>query len=54
MQGGNTQMQTGNVVAGSPKVFKEMLQRLNGVTIAEVVEETDVKAKLSLKGKSDK
>lgn len=54
MQGGNTQMQTGNVVAGSPKVFKEMLQRLNGVTIAEVTEEVDAKAKLSLKGKSEK
>ena len=53
MQGGNTQMQTGNVVAGSPKVFKEMLQRLNGVTIAVETESTDVKAKLSLKGKSE-
>jgi myo-inositol-1(or 4)-monophosphatase len=55
MQGGSTQMETGNVVAGSPKVFKEMLQRLNGVTITVDTEEsTDVKAKLSLKGKSEK
>jgi len=54
MQGGSTQMHTGNVVAGSPKVFKEMLQRLNGVTIADDAKEDEVKEKLSLKGKSEK
>ena len=55
MQGGNTQMASGNVVAGSPKVFKEMLQRLNGVTIADTDEtQEEAKEKLSLKGKSEK
>jgi len=56
MQGGNTQMLTGNVVAGSPKVFKEMLQRLNGVTIAtdDQTDTTEEKSKLSLKSKSEK
>lgn len=31
MQGGNTHMETGNLVAGSPKVFKEMVQRIHPV-----------------------
>ena len=31
MQGGNTHMETGNLVAASPKVFKEMVQRLHPV-----------------------
>ena len=53
MQGGNTQMLSGNVVAGSPKVFKEMLQRINGVTVTEDTESKGTKGKLSLKGKSE-
>jgi myo-inositol-1(or 4)-monophosphatase len=31
MHGNNTHMQTGNVVAGNPKVFKEMIKRLHPV-----------------------
>ena len=31
MQGGNTHMKTGNIVAGSPKVFKDMIKRLHTV-----------------------
>ena len=60
MQGGNTHIHTGNVVAGSPKVFKEMLQRLRagGQTQATETDElpslADSKPKLSLPKKSDK
>ena len=59
MQGGNTHMKTGNVVAGSPKVFKEMLQRLRSGAPAETDESStaassDAKAKLTLPKKSDK
>jgi len=56
MQGGNTHMQTGNLVAGSPKVFKEMLQRLRAGGRLAAVEGDDssepaskeVKPKLTL------
>jgi len=31
LQGGNTHLQTGNIVAASPKVFKDMIKRLHQV-----------------------
>jgi myo-inositol-1(or 4)-monophosphatase len=31
LQGNNTHLQTGNIVAGNPKVFKEMIKRLHPV-----------------------
>lgn len=31
MQGGNSHLQTGNIVAASPKVFKEMIKRLHPI-----------------------
>ena len=61
MQGGNTHIQTGNLVAASPKVFKEMLQRLRpamGIAAEKTekpgsgkVQEKTSKPTLSLSGK---
>ena len=62
MQGGNTHIQTGNIVTGSPKVFKEMVQRIRPAmgVVSEKTEpkktqektEKAAKPTLSLSGKS--